>query len=179
MDSLIFLIVLYIIFSFISSLLGKKKLGERTSQTQKKLPSKDIQASLKKYVAKLEKFLKQPQRAQQKLVKAQPEKVVSSSQEQDTILSRERLLEQVGKAEEILTSTDAELETALSVPSPPSLPTFHLPKSKPPRHKKPDIQPKQSLLSIDKRRGYIQALIMSEILGPPVSKRNQRLKPPR
>ncbi len=49
-----------------------------------------------------------------------------------------------------------------------------LPKRQLIRPSKPRAYKLPSILSFDKQRGYIQGIIMSEILGPPVSKRRRR-----
>ncbi len=169
MERLIFFVFLYVIYFVVSSLFGKKKLAGRPSQGKQNLPAKDPQAALEQYVTKLEKSLKQPQRKQ----------VISFSQQPEPHFSRESLLEQAEQAEEAFSSTDAELDLALqSSSSPPPLPELHLPEPEPSRPVKKGSPPGHSLLSLDKRHGYIRAIIMSEVLGPPVSKRNQQFKPP-
>ncbi len=161
MEGFITLIVLYIIFSMFSSFVKKGQAGKKTTSTSKS----GRQASVEEYVDKLEKFLTQSQRSKQQISKTKPQ------------LQRPKERPE----EQTFTSSDEELAQALSAPPvPPPLPgkqaleELVLSESQITSAIETDIHLKQSLLSFDKRYGYIQGLIMSEILGPPVSKRRSR-----
>ncbi len=141
MESLIGLIILYIIFSFISSLVGKSNTSGQTLQ-QRQPHSDQSESPVEKYLSKFEEIFF-PTRPPVKRTPLRTHKIDSSQP-----------------------STSPSPEFELPEPEPEPTPrglSDHLPRN-------------DSLLSIDPHHGYIQAVIMSEILAPPVSKRRQRVK---
>ena len=175
MNGLIGLLILYIIFSLVSSVVRKSKSGKKFPQ-QKNTTPKDMQAKFEEYVGKLGEFFEQPKVTEQKPPKLKPKKVITvSSGERHEPLSRRELVDQ--QDQQTLASTDRELEFVLQGSTQRVLQDVSL--SKPqrrPRVGKPHVptETRQSLVAFNKRRSYIQGIILSEILGPPVSKRRYR-----
>jgi hypothetical protein len=179
MNGLLNLLILYIIFMVFSSLF-KKVQSKQASPQKQKTPSqrpktlaeqsitqpKDLQQKYGRYNEKLEKYLDR-----QKGVQQQPERLAPKEE-------RSPLLEIEPQPEELLlASNDVELEHLLNG-SPQQILQKKIARSSL-HHRIPSTthaRPIPSLLSFEKRRGYIQGIILSEILGPPVSKRPRKFK---
>ena len=164
MEGLFTLLILYIIFSVFSSLIRKNKSPGIPKQPSTQ-PSKEAplptQKKTENAVKKLQEYFGQPTR------------------EDYQTISREKLVEQT--PEKTFESMDTELEFVLQSQSQEDFPERSRPKPRriipPPLPKKPRHRPTPSapsLLTFDQRRGYLQGIILSEILGPPVSKRRKK-----
>ncbi|MBD3308527.1 hypothetical protein GF339_19025 [candidate division KSB3 bacterium] len=161
MEGLLVLIILYILFFLISSLFRKPAAPPSKAKTPPQ-ESSDLQTKIGDYTDKLSELFKQ----------SEPEQKATSSPNQRTAsLSREHLTDE---------SSDPELETLLQRPADRLFQDIPRSRPQPPRSrrigKQPHEQPhpKQSLLAFDKRYGYLQGIIMTEILRPPLSKRPRR-----
>ena len=159
--------ILYLIFMAFSSLLKQSKSGRKLPPATEENFVKRAQATLKKYVDKFEEYLKQSQPSAQKITQPKPKPV----QQQYKTFSQEIWEEQ--PEQQGFDSGDTELELVSGTPTPPPLPSKQplgeliLSESQPTR-------PEQSFFSFDRHHDYIQGLIMSELLRPPVSKRRNR-----
>ncbi len=170
MDGILNLVVLYIIYMVFSSVFKAMKSKSPPAQQQRKKQTSKFQQSGGQYAGKLEQYLEQqqaqPQTASQAFV---PERSSLQAPSLDELLQAEAL-----------TSEDTELEQILATPPTPvpqaAIPRYQakLRRSSKVKHRK--AQQRSSLLAFDKHRGYLQGIILSEILGPPVSKRNSRGK---
>jgi hypothetical protein len=177
MEGLFILVILYIIFSLFSSVIRKGK-SKSIPQQQAETPS-SAQLKAEDLVEKLQGYFGQTKQPEQKAPRVQAgTEGDSGSKEKYQIISREKL---AGQQQPVFESTDTELDLVLQEPpeeefqkrsaavlrrlTPPPLP-----------RKTPQLRPASpaSLLAFDKRRGYLQGIILSEILGPPVSQRRDR-----
>lgn len=172
MDALINLLILYIIFTLFSSLFRKttspkKPPKQQKSSTQPQTPVEAIQTKIGQYAQKIEQYLTQTASSKQ-----YPPSSVSSEEKEPVPPPYHA----EPPAELILSSSDQELDQLLSLPA-EDIAQNILPRSRP--------QPQRSMAKIPgqeesvlnlftKRQSVLQGIILSEILGPPLSKRSQK-----
>ncbi|MDY0091397.1 MAG: hypothetical protein RBT80_01700 [Candidatus Vecturithrix sp.] len=173
MDALINLLILYIIFTLFSSLFrkttsSKKPPKQQKPSTQPQTPIQDIQTKIEQYTRKIEQYLTQ---------------TTSSGQHPPSSMSAEEhaavlpLHKAEPSAELILpSSSDQELEELLSVPADERGQDFlPRPYSQTRISMAETTEQAESVLNLfTKRQRVLQGIILSEILGPPLSRRSQR-----
>jgi len=169
MDRIFLILILYIIFGVIGPLI--KRMQRQQQQLSRKTPPTPVsgenapqQAETQQAGTQVEKYYNRLQEAfQQKPAQKPP---APSHQQESKLLSIPPK-----------SATQEKEETALELFPPPLpakprvSPAYERPVSR--RPLTPPASPKKSLLSIDRQRGYMQGIIMAEILGPPVSKRSR------
>ena len=184
MDALLNLLILYVIFMFFSSLFKKVNTPKRyrgqqtppsstssghaaSSQTL----SEDIQTKFKHYAEKVEQYLNQSPSSQQSSSRlsdqAGTQPPASSSSE--AFAPSENLT---------LEATDKELEQILT-PPPQRIAQDILSGSQrfPQKKKTKEAGRSKSLIGAFRHpRSVLQGIIMSEVLGPPLSKRDPRFQ---
>lgn len=168
MDALINLLILYIIFTLFSSLFRKttspkKPPKQQKSSTQPQTPVEAIQTKIGQYAQKIEQYLTQATPSEQPPFAATQESVPSSDMVEPS-------------TELILPPTDQELEQLFSL-SPEDAAQNILPLSQ--QQTRVSMAKKteraESLLNLfANRQSILQGIILSEILGPPLSKRSQK-----
>jgi hypothetical protein len=159
MERLFLIFLIYIIFAVIGPLLRRSQQRQKVQQKESASPKKperqqikDVQAKFGKYFNQLQETFKQPA----------PPKLPEDEQQASKLLAVPSKPEQHDQDELVeffpppLSASQMRAQSRAS----------RRPKSV--RHKKPP-----SLLGFDRRRGYLQGIILSEILGPPVSKRSR------
>jgi hypothetical protein len=163
MDALVNLLILYILFMVIGSLFRKHQQARKSAQSsapQSESASSDWRARLGNYAGKIESYLRQQQ-------SSAPAASAEAPEPQET--SQE--------ARPLDFSPPAELFSPPRRPVRPSKPRQRRsPASKPPDTKRPDAQ-QSALLSLGNRYSVLHGIVLSEILGPPVSKRRGRRRP--
>jgi hypothetical protein len=164
MNGLIQLLILYLIFMAIGSLVKRSKSRSGSQPKGKEPVPQNLQAKLEGYFDKIEDYFreKKPSEISSQQLLRKPERL--------TISQPQRL----------------ELYPEKTQPQERSLPELQLDLSSEPKQlneiqvakvvKDVPYKP-SSILSFDKRRGYLQGIILSEILGPPISKRRRRRFP--
>ena len=165
MNGLIHLLILYIIFTLFSLLFKKATPSKQAPKPQQpSTPVGNIQTKVGQYTRKMEQYLTQAAPPGQRPPVAAPQKSAPSSDRVEP------------PTELILPSADQELEQLLTLP-PEDIAQNILPVSQ----QRPQISMTktaarpESLLSVfAERRSVLQGIILSEILGPPLSKRSQR-----
>lgn len=171
MDGLIHLLILYIIFTLLSSLFKKAtppKQAPKPQQpsTQPQTPVGNIQTKVGQYTRKIEQYLTQA---------APPGQYPPFAVTQEAVPSSESVK---SAPELILPSADQELAQLLTLPSEETAQNI-------PSRSQQQLQismaktaaRSESLLSVfADRRSVLQGIVLSEILGPPVSKRSQRFR---
>ncbi|GAK61597.1 hypothetical protein U27_01498 [Candidatus Vecturithrix granuli] len=169
MDALINLLILYIIFTLFSSLFRKTTSSKQAPKQQKpstqpQILVENIQTRVGQYTRKIEQYLTQAAPSEQP-----PPFAVT----QESVPVSDRI---EPATELILSSTDQELEQLLSLP-PEDITQNILPLSQ--QQTRISMAKKtgqaESLLNLfTNRQSVLQGIILSEILGPPLSKRSQR-----
>jgi hypothetical protein len=163
MNGWIILVILYIIFMMISSLAARKSRTRRVppplpQQKEKENAPKDLQAKFEGYFEKIEEYFgekKPPPLPQQQ---PQESKIFSVSPKKQQRLEL--------YPEEIQPESPSTRRLVQEEKSLPELQLLHPSEFK--------VRKPSSILSFEKSRGYIQGIILSEILGPPLSKRPRR-----
>lgn len=174
MDALLNLLFLYIIFMLFGSLFRKMNAPKR-SQNQQTSPassqslSDDIQAKFKQYAGKVEEFLTQMSPSQQ-----------SSSSQSERFKAPQEHFPSVEEQEAHFTleTTDRELEHLLTPDSQRLAQDMFSRSQRSSRRKKTtEAVGAESLIEAFRHpRTILQGVIMSEILGPPLSKRTQKVE---
>ncbi len=172
MDALINLLILYIIFTLFSSLFRKttspkKPPKQQKPSTQPQTPIQDIQTKIEQYTRKIEQYLTQTTSSGQHPPSSM------STEEHAAVLPLHKV---EPSAELILPSSDQELEGLLSVPADERVQDF-LPRPYPQTRisMAGTTEQAESVLNLfTKPQRVLQGIILSEILGPPLSKRSQR-----
>jgi hypothetical protein len=163
MNGWIILVILYIIFMMISSLAARKSRTRKVSpllpqQKEKEKAPKDLQAKFEGYFEKIEEYfgekkpppLPQQQPQEAKILSVPPNKQQRLELYPEEIQPKSTSTRRLVQDEEPL----------------PELQLIHSSEFK--------VRKPSSILSFDKTHGYIQGIILSEILGPPLSKRHRR-----
>jgi len=149
MDRILLIILLYVIFGVIGPLI--KRMQRQQQQPPKApgtpaeiqpVPQPNGEAGGEKYFTRLQDAFQQP-----------PE-LPPAQQETRSAFSKEKTL---------------ELLPPPIQPKPQVSTTYRRPVAR--RKVTPAAPQRKSLLDLDRRRGYMQGILMAEILGPPVSKR--------
>jgi hypothetical protein len=157
MNQFFLIVLLYIIFAVVGPLIRKAQKANRTVKTspQKKKTvgaqrsTANVEEKLERYFGKLEQALSQKQAPK-----------LSSSE----IPAKEPAFQEWAPPE--IPPKELGPPRRLVEEEPSFVELELLPESS-------DRKP-SSLLGFDKRRGYMQGIILAEILGPPVSKRRRR-----
>lgn len=166
MDRIFLILILYIIFGVIGPLI--KRMQRQRQQLSQKTPPKPVpgertpqQTGTQQTGTQVEKHYN---RLQEVFQQKPSQKVPAPSRRQES------------KLLSIPPKSVPQEKTALELFPPPLpakprvSPSYERPVSRR-KHPPAPSPPKKSLLDIDRRRGYMQGIIMAEILGPPVSKR--------
>ena len=163
MNGLIQLLILYLVFMAIGSLVKKSKSTGGSQLKGKKPGQQDLQATFEGYLAKIEDYFseKKPSELSAQQVLRQSERsVIPPTEPQRFERSSAQTSPQERPLSELQLTFPAESETRK--------------KLKAAKFVQKIPHRSSSLLPFNKRRGYLQGMILSEILGPPVSKRRRK-----
>ncbi|PIE32978.1 hypothetical protein CSA56_13695 [candidate division KSB3 bacterium] len=174
MDGLINLLILYIIFTLISSAFSKKKKARTALRKKKKTTPSSArqkrQQSTSPFEEKLTSFLRDTLDIQLPQQKQQP---VSSAKGKQSTSPHNTLDLESPKTEEVLVFNADDIEPVEEFFPEPTI-------IEPPALSKqiqapmqPAVQRKQSGMLLHTSNRYLQGIILSEVLGPPVSKRRR------
>jgi len=157
MDGWIVLIILYIIFMAIGSLIKKNRSLGIPQPNKKEKTQEDLQAKFERYADKIGDYFSEKKPPPLPQQKPQESKILLIPKTQRLDLYPPETLPKSPTVRRLVQEEIPLPELRLS-----SFP-------------KPAAAPKTpSILSFDKHQSYVQGIIMSEILGPPVSKKRRR-----
>ncbi len=156
MNALINLIILYVIFTLISSAFSKRKQALQTQKTQRVKSPPPL-----------------PQRNQRPTLSDLKNQVTSFLQEEFDIKAQD-----VQIPRDVLTLSDEEIEPVEKILPEPMFSEPPRPTEQEDAPRRADVARKHPGILPQTRNRYLQGIILSEILGPPVSKRKRTIHEP-